>query len=81
MEMPDIVYWNMTERGLAPSTSIQTSSNNFCDLQLDEWNIDVDFYPSLAGPSTIQQSNVPPHALFHGLFSNCQINNLHAHLK
>ena len=42
--------------------------NAFEDLKLDDWNINVDYFPSTKSP------------LPAGFFNNCNINNLHVHI-
>ena len=59
--------------------------NNFADLQLDEWNFDIDYFPTKnplpVASSTSSSSNVPNQIpnLPSGFFHSCNINNLHIH--
>ena len=57
--------------------------NELDDLVLDDWNFDIEYFPTnnpISIPSrsscgSSKLSNFP-----YGLFNNCNINNLHIHL-
>ena len=57
------------------------NSENYEDVQLDDWNLDVDCF---ANKTPINNNTLPmsktPYNLPNGFFNNCNIKHLHIHL-
>ena len=81
VKMSDIL--NRREgKSTANTATVAPANSDFENLQLEDWNIDVDFFPTASAPVSYANPGNPRHnllACFQGLFSNCQINNFHVH--
>ena len=77
-------------RAAAPGHTHNVDAIELQNLQLEDWNFDVDFFPN----NSVLSRRQPPHqqpntgvislpgggSIPVGMFSNCQINNLNIHL-